>query len=114
LRTARHAPDIRQYGLLICRGELDPIPSGLRAFVEAGGHLYLHRPGQRSLRDISRVFGLDLETQASAGPISRSETSAGAADGIAREDLYWFGKNDFNANGEDRNLRLDRVAFYHE
>jgi hypothetical protein len=62
---------------------LGPDPSGLRAFVEAGRHLYPHRPGQQSLRNISHVFGLDLETQASAGPISRNKTSAGAADGIA-------------------------------
>lgn len=91
LDPRRDAPDPGHYGLWLCRGELESIPSGFRTFVESGGHLYLHRPGQRTLQEISRQFALNLAAQPCAGPISRGEISGGAADCIAREDLYWLG-----------------------
>jgi len=85
--------DLSQYGLLICRGELKAMPRIRRDFVEPGGHLYLHRPTDKTLGEFSREMMSDLAVTPYRGPISRGE-GRGYLNPITREDLYWLGRHE--------------------
>jgi hypothetical protein len=88
------AAGLRPYGLLVCRGELGTMPQMLREFVGRGGHLYLHRPTDESMKTFCREIASDLAMQPYSGPVSRTEEEESiVANFVVREDLYWLGKH---------------------
>jgi hypothetical protein len=87
--TIDAAADPAAYSLIIARGDIGGEPRWLRAFVEQGGNLYVHRPTSAALAALAAAFNLELELQPYDGPVSRAES--GVPFSIAREDLYWLG-----------------------
>ncbi|NQT87803.1 hypothetical protein HQ560_13625 [bacterium] len=89
LRFGDSMPD---NGLIICRGAV-PDVAKLRAFVERGGRLLLHRPTQESFEAVRRAFDLELTLRPYGGPVRRAENDAPFVRSLAREDLYWLGEH---------------------
>jgi beta-galactosidase len=84
--------ELPQYGLIICRGEPQDLER-LRGAVEAGARVWLHRLAPERIAEVARKLGTALDVQPYAGPVSRSEADDPLTRSIAREDLYWLGKN---------------------
>ncbi len=86
--------DLSGYRLLVVRGDLsEENAAGLGEFVRQGGNLLVHRPSAAATATLSHVFGLDLNCQPYAGPVTRAEQGHPRLDAITREDLYWLGKH---------------------
>jgi len=86
------ATDLAPYHLVICRGERPEAP-GLKAWVESGGHLLVHRAAADDFAALGRAWKLDLAPQAYAGPVTRSDDDDSLVQAIHREDLYWLGRH---------------------
>src|SRR5512139_2521144 len=85
------------YSVVLCRGTLgeapgSDLPARLRAFVERGGNLFVHRPTPENLATLRQTFALDLESQPYPGQVTRAEGSHLLLEVVAREDVYWLGE----------------------
>lgn len=86
------AADLSRYGLLVWRGQA-PDLARLRAWIESGGRLWLHRIPADAVENVSRDLHLGLGTQPYTGSVTRAEGDVPLLSAVAREDLYWLGQH---------------------
>ncbi len=93
--TAADRADLSQYSLVIVRGEADGLQTfthDLKAFVDGGGHLLVHRPAPETMDLVCEALNVGLVAQPWEGAVTRAEGDDPLLEAITREDLYWSEK----------------------
>ena len=62
----------------------------LRAFLEAGGHVFWHRPQTANFNETMTALDLPVKMQPYRGPVMRLEGEGQWLEALTREDLYWL------------------------
>jgi hypothetical protein len=84
-----------RYAAVLTGGPCTAVAANLpatRAFLEAGGTLYCHKPAPEVAARLVELGGAKLTVQPNGSPVRRVDPTDRLTRSLTREDLYWMGE----------------------
>lgn len=83
--------DLSEYSLIVLRGKTEATAK-LRAFVEQGGNVLMHRADVQDIDELARAIDVRLALRPFSGTVTRCEGHHPLLEAVTREDVYWLGE----------------------